>query len=570
MSRTRLCVVTAFALVLASASITALRYHVLGHEARFPLGSHTYKVTLLMRGKAAADARLVTACPLDFQRQHIFGEELQSDQLAARPAEARDGGRRHLHWTLRPTVPAGPFTARYQFFCTVDMRRPSSAMLRMQEQLQAPPRPGQYLDQSPGIDPGLPEISDLAREITEGLDQPLDQVRAMFRHVDAQIEKEPRAGLHGHSALECLQQGRGDALAKARLLTALCRSRGIPARLVAGLLLHNHTEQKAHTWVEAWVDDFWLPMCPFHHHFGKVPAPYLVFGHGDLALVRGSNVRELDYACLIDHLPRSSDTGEQASWLRRLFRRVSLYSLPPAEGRLVEFLLLLPVAALLICVFRNLVGLPSFGTFTPALIGLAFRRVESLPGLLVFVCILLIGWGLRRVLDRYHLLQVPRTAFMLTLVVILLIGAILVASSYELSSTHYISLFPLVILTGMIERFWTLENEDGAWTSFKTLLWTLLMAVTISLLLSIPALVKYLVRFPETLGIIMACQLLIGRYTGYRLAELWRFRDLLHEEPISSTAEPAILVIRGPEAPADTFSRRSESGARPRGTPSGS
>jgi hypothetical protein len=34
-------------------------------------------------------------------------------------------------------------------------------------------------------------------------------------------------------------------------------------------------------------------------------------------------------------------------------------------------------------------------------------------------------------------------------------------------------------------------------------------------------------RFPETLGIIMASQLLIGRYTGYRLSELFRFRDFI-------------------------------------------
>ena len=33
--------------------------------------------------------------------------------------------------------------------------------------------------------------------------------------------------------------------------------------------------------------------------------------------------------------------------------------------------------------------------------------------------------------------------------------------------------------------------------------------------------------YPETLGLVMAAQLLIGRYTGYRLTELFRFRDFL-------------------------------------------
>ena len=194
---------------------------------------------------------------------------------------------------------------------------------------------------------------------------------------------------------------------------------------------------------------------------------------------------------------------------------------------MVEFLLLLPVAALMVCVFRNVIGLNSFGTFAPALVGLAFRELESLPGILIFVCLVLVGWGMRRVLDNYHLLQVPRTAFMLSLVVVMLIAGIVAANFLDLPATKFIPLFPMVILTGMIERFWTLEVEDGTLASFKTMLGTMLIAGTIALVLGIHALVSFLFRFPEALGFIMAGQLLLGRYTGYRLSELFRFRDLI-------------------------------------------
>jgi hypothetical protein len=42
-------------------------------------------------------------------------------------------------------------------------------------------------------------------------------------------------------------------------------------------------------------------------------------------------------------------------------------------------------------------------------------------------------------------------------------------------------------------------------------------------------------RYPETLGLIMAAQLLLGRYTGYRLSELLRFRDFLGKQPAPGT-----------------------------------
>src|SRR5207245_8532829 len=110
---------------------------------------------------------------------------------------------------------------------------------------------------------------------------------------------------------------------------------------------------------------------------------------------------------------------------------------------LVEFLLLLPVAALLICICRNLIGMNCFGTFAPALIGLAFREWESLPGILVFVSIILIGWGLRRVLDHYHLLQVPRTSFLLSMVVLVLLAPPVFANFMDLAFSLYLSLYPM-------------------------------------------------------------------------------------------------------------------------------
>src|SRR5205823_583237 len=117
----------------------------------------------------------------------------------------------------------------------------------------------------------------------------------------------------------------------------------------------------------------------------------------------------------------------------------------------------------------------------------------------------------------YHLLQVPRAALLLTLVVLVLLTAIVAANFHDLAVTRYFSLFPMVILAGMIERFWTLETEDSTASSFKTLLGTMFIAATISLFLSIPLVVGHMFRYPETLGLIMAGQLLIGRYTGYRL-----------------------------------------------------
>src|SRR5262249_12300863 len=216
---------------------------------------------------------------------------------------------------------------------------------------------------------------------------------------------------------------------------------------------------------------------------------------GALPMARARTLRDVEYGFLVERLaPGHQEADAAPSVVRHFLTALSLHGLPPAEQRLVEFLLLLPVAALIVCIFRNVIGLYSFGTFAPALLGLAFRELHSLPGIFVFVSILLLGWIMRGVLDHSHLLQVPRMAFMLSLVVIVLITAIVAANYQDLPATKYIALFPMVILTGMIERFWTLEVEDSTAASFKTLFSTMLIATCIGLVLSVHAVVNQLFR----------------------------------------------------------------------------
>lgn len=529
MSRTTLCALTAAGLAAVSVGLMVCRYRVLGNEVKVPNRPGTWKVTLLVRGRSTAyDGRLLTLAPLDFGRQHVQGEVFRGSELANKPIESRRPERRQILWTQRPGVPPSPVQASYQFFCVVDVRRPTASMESLARKLYTPPLPGEYLDVEAKASGEA--ISDLARQLTKGLANPADQAEALFRHVDEKIQNEPAIGGTVIGAAECLRQESGDAGGKSRLLLALLRDRGIPARMVTGLPLARGPKQAAHYWVEAWIHEHWLPMCPFFHDYGKVPSTFLVLGFGDLPLIRGRHLRDLDYAFLVERRsPEQPVVGGEPSAARRLLLALSFHGLPPGEQRLVEFLLLLPIAALLVCVFRHVIGLNSFGTFAPALVGLAFRDLRSWPGLLVFVSIILVGWVMRRVLDYYHLLQVPRKAFLLSMVVIVLLGGIVFANARAapLAPTQYVALFPLVILISMVERFWTLETEDSTASSFRTLLGTMLMAAAIALLLGLHAVVNHVYRYPETLGLVMAGQLLLGRYTGYKLSEIIRFREFL-------------------------------------------
>ena len=213
------------------------------------------------------------------------------------------------------------------------------------------------------------------------------------------------------------------------------------------------------------------------------------------------------------------DTGGLPEWAR-------VDQLPAGEQSLVEFLLVLPAAALLCAFVRNVLGFVTFGTFAPALLGLAFRETDSPVGLFVLIIVLTFGWALRRGVAGLNLLQVPRSAVMLSLVSGLLVLFVFWSNAQGRPLAGALPFLPLVIVTGLVERFWAMEEDEGTGPAVNVMITTLTTA-TVIFLLTRWSFVKDLFRhYPEVLAFVLAGQLLLGRYTGYRLAELYRFRGI--------------------------------------------
>jgi 7 transmembrane helices usually fused to an inactive transglutaminase/Transglutaminase-like superfamily len=529
MAKTWLSVVTAGVLVVLSLAILCTRRWVLGEETSGPPG---WRVTLLVEGSLTSrDASITTVRPLDFRRQHVFDEHFQSSKDLRDPVKTRKtaSGLQRFSWRRQGGMGAGaePFRLEYSFLCS--LQRPSPAMQRRTAQIDVPPAAGVFLKSAPRIQSRDEQIKRLAVERALDGVAPMEQVRALFDFVADLPDREAPAS---QTALACLRGG--NASGKSRLLVALCRARGIPARLIGGLILADENPQRMHRWAEAWVNGKWLPMCPAHDHFGDrtFPENYLVMRVGDGPAVAARGARfQYTFTVQNSHGPVGVASGQAPSPAKMFWRGLSLYALRPVEQHVVKFLLLLPLAALIVSVVRTLIGVPTFGTFSPALIGLMFVDLKSLTwGMPIFVLTVLVGWVIRRVLDRFNLLQVPRVGAMLTLIVLFLLAMIVLASRLGVMTTQYVALFPLVILTHLVERFWTIESEDGTAASFRTLAGTLAVAVTISLVLAPEAVSTWMFRYPETLGVVLAAQILLGRYTGYRLTELYRFADLIQDD----------------------------------------
>lgn len=100
----------------------------------------------------------------------------------------------------------------------------------------------------------------------EGVDSPVDTVAAITRWV-AQDLLEDFTVIAPIAPVQVLAVGAGGAEGKARLVVAMARQAGYPARVVSGVLVTD-PRLPVHTWAEVWTDR-WLAVDPT---FGHVPA----------------------------------------------------------------------------------------------------------------------------------------------------------------------------------------------------------------------------------------------------------------------------------------------------------
>ena len=98
--------------------------------------------------------------------------------------------------------------------------------------------------------------------------------------------------------------------------------------------------------------------------------------------------------------------------------------LPIDMHEVLALILLLPLGALVTAVVRTIIGLRTFGTFTPTLLALSFVYNDWRTGLLVFLAVMILGFSSRNLLDKLKLLLVPRLGIILTLVVLCIVFSI--------------------------------------------------------------------------------------------------------------------------------------------------
>jgi transglutaminase-like putative cysteine protease len=503
------------ALVVTGLACVAVRLHA-QQRAKLARGDTLWRVTYKVEFNAnRAGAGLRVTVPRETPHTRIVRRDVQYAGLAAQRVRAS----RELSREIALVAPTGgrhTMTARFDLHFTPQGRAAfSESAAKLTAEMRA-----QYLR---GADT-IPTNAPLVLETLAGLQpaDPTNLVHRIFDFCDRNLRSDDED--FPDDVPTVLRQRKASSLGCARAFVTLCRAAGVPARLVTGFTIEPAEDAELQYWAEAHHGGRWVPFDPVNGSEGVVPADLVPVTRDQSEIVRGTDIAALKTS--LEVVRRPPGPGALRFGRSQIGVIFDLTRLPLDMHEMLAVILLLPLGGLVTALFRTVIGLRTFGTFTPTLLALSFVYADWKTGLLTFAVVLALGLTTRAVLDQLKLLVVPRLSALLTLVVLCIMLLVSVLDYFNLTPSTQAVILPMVILTMTIERFYLTSEEDSPGIALQQLAATVLVGACCYGVLRWQTVGQLVFTFPELHFFTIAGLVLLGRYSGYRLTELWRFRDL--------------------------------------------
>lgn len=192
----------------------------------------------------------------------------------------------------------------------------------------------------------------------------------------------------------------------------------------------------------------------------------------------------------------------------------------------VILLLVLPVIAMILAFLKQVIGITTLGLYTPSVIALSFLALGWPVGVLFLLFIIATGYATRAMVRKLRLLYIPKVAIVLTVVsltllVLMGVGVLL----FDFTFTRE-TIFILLIMSTLAESFLALKTEQGMMQAVSGVGETVLAALLCVFIVQWNVFQSIILAYPELILLTLIVDVLLGRWTGLRLVEYFRFKEV--------------------------------------------
>lgn len=195
------------------------------------------------------------------------------------------------------------------------------------------------------------------------------------------------------------------------------------------------------------------------------------------------------------------------------------------SSQTVILLLVLPIIATILAFTKQVIGITTFGLFAPSIITLSFLVLGWWVGILFLLFILATGYATRTLMRRWRLLYIPKVAIILTVVSLTLLLLIGLGAYFDIALSRD-TVFVLLIMSTLAESFLNLKAEEGWFTALLEVGETIGVALLCVFFVSWTSFQSLILAYPELILLTIVINIFLGQWTGLRLMEYFRFREV--------------------------------------------
>jgi hypothetical protein len=195
------------------------------------------------------------------------------------------------------------------------------------------------------------------------------------------------------------------------------------------------------------------------------------------------------------------------------------------SSQTIVLLLVLPVIATILAFLKQIIGITTFGLFTPSIVALSFLALGWPVGILFLVFILATGYITRAFMRRWRLLYIPKVAIIITVVSVTLLLLVSIGAYLGITVTRD-TVFVLLVMSTLAESFLNLKTEEGWTSALLGIGETIVAALLCVFIVQSPIFQSIILAYPELIVLTIPINLFLGKWTGLRLVEFFRFREV--------------------------------------------
>lgn len=204
--------------------------------------------------------------------------------------------------------------------------------------------------------------------------------------------------------------------------------------------------------------------------------------------------------------------------------------------QLIYLLLVLPFVAFLVNFSRYFIGLKTFGMYEPVVIAFSLYLISPVfaVGLKFGLPIILLAWLVSELFGKFlketRLHYISKVSLKISVASLLMLLTLGVLARYNQNGYFTVDPLPIIVILALVESVGLFKIKVGDLRANLTSLETLLISIFAYLFIAIPLVKEIILEAPYLVTLPIIGSVLVGKWSGLRLSEYIRFRNISSDE----------------------------------------